>query len=63
MSKPEMFFIKPVGGAKVRDPHTTMHLANEGEFKPRTAFWVRRIADGDVVQAKQPKSTRVAGDK
>lgn len=54
------FFIKPKPGAKVRDPHTSIHLADEGELKPRTSFWVRRINDGDVVETKAPKATKGA---
>ncbi len=57
-------FIKPVQNAKVRDPHTTQHLLPDGEYKPRTTFWLRRIKDGDVVIAKPSKSIKVkSGDK
>lgn len=41
--------IKPVSGLTVRDPETYQPLAVEGEVKPRTAYWLRRLKDGDVV--------------
>ncbi|MEY0767382.1 MULTISPECIES: DUF2635 domain-containing protein [Providencia] len=41
--------IKPVSGLTVRDPETYKPLAAEGEVKPRNAFWLRRLKDGDVV--------------
>lgn len=63
MSTSDQIFIKPVAGAKVRDPHTAIHLADDGEYKPRTAFWARRITDGDVVQVKPPKAAKTGGDK
>ncbi len=41
--------IKPVSGLTVRDPETYKPLEAEGEVKPRNAFWLRRLKDGDVV--------------
>lgn len=41
--------LKPVSGLTVRDPETYQPLAAEGEVKPRNAFWLRRLKDGDVV--------------
>lgn len=41
--------IKPVSGLTIRDPETYKPLAAEGEVKPRNAFWLRRLKDGDVV--------------
>lgn len=45
------FKIKPNKGAKVRDPETMKHLKTTGETKPRNEYWLRRIADGSVVEA------------
>ena len=41
--------IKPAPGLTVRDPDSYAPLAVEGEKKPRTGFWLRRLKDGDVV--------------
>ncbi|WP_336844981.1 DUF2635 domain-containing protein [Providencia rettgeri] len=46
-------YIKPVSGVTVRDPETYQPLAAEGEVKPRNAFWLRRLKDGDVVQVDE----------
>lgn len=32
----------------VRDPFSRQILAAEGEWKPRTQFWLRRLRDHDV---------------
>ncbi|AXF74865.1 DUF2635 domain-containing protein [Erwinia tracheiphila] len=42
-------YIKPVPGLTVRDPDTYEPLAVNGEKKPCTGFWLRRLKDGDVV--------------
>ncbi|HEQ1857012.1 TPA: DUF2635 domain-containing protein [Providencia alcalifaciens] len=46
--------IKPVTGLTVRDPDTYQPLAEKGELKPRNAFWLRRLKDGDVVLVNAP---------
>lgn len=56
----------------VRKPDGT-HLNKKGEKVKRTAFWVRRINDGDVIrveveehkakEAKAKASTKDKGDK
>ncbi|MDD9158311.1 DUF2635 domain-containing protein [Aliivibrio sp. S4TY2] len=51
----------------VRKPDGT-HLDKKGEKVKRTAFWVRRINDGDVVveeteQSNTPAKTEEKGDK
>ena len=50
-------YLKPVPGVTVRDPETLQPLAENGEKKPRTTYWLRRLKDGDVsvVQAAQKK--------
>lgn len=42
--------IKPANkDVMVRDPESMKPLKTEGETKPRTTYWLRRIADGDVI--------------
>lgn len=43
------FFIKPAPGRMVRDPDTLDFLAPDGEEKPFTPYWCRRLDDGDVI--------------
>lgn len=52
--------IKPAPGLTVRDPKTARPLATEGENKPRTTYWQRRLRDGDVVLVEDapPKQRR-----
>lgn len=51
--------IKPVSGLTVRDPETYKPLAKDGEVKPRNAFWLRRLKDGDVVLVdEQPQGVK-----
>lgn len=38
---------------KVRKP-VNGHLAEAGEWVPRDSYWLRRMADGDVVEGKPP---------
>lgn len=38
---------------KVRKP-VNGHLAEAGEWMPRDSYWLRRLADGDVVEGKPP---------
>jgi len=51
----EKLFIKPAPGRKVRDPITTHPLADKGEKKPRNTYWLRRIAEGDVIDLESAK--------
>lgn len=44
------FFIKPAPGRTVLDPDTMTSLHPEGEEKPFTPFWCRRLDDGDVIE-------------
>lgn len=45
----KILFIKPRDGMKVPDPVTGKPLAKDGETKPDTAYWRRRLKDKDVV--------------
>lgn len=42
-------FLKPQTGLKVKDPVTGKPLADDGETKPANTYWLRRLADGDVM--------------
>ncbi|QBH96787.1 DUF2635 domain-containing protein [Limnobaculum zhutongyuii] len=44
--------IRPVAGRVVRDPETNAPLASQGEKKPKTSYWQRRLMDGDVELVK-----------
>lgn len=49
-------FLKPaVPGAIVPDPETHQPLKAEGEWKPQSMYWARRILDKDVIEATPPK--------
>ncbi|BBQ83933.1 DUF2635 domain-containing protein [Kluyvera cryocrescens] len=47
--------IKPAPGRTVRDPQTMKLLAVDGETKPQTSFWLRRLKDGDVLPVEATK--------
>ncbi|EHS8055118.1 DUF2635 domain-containing protein [Salmonella enterica subsp. enterica] len=48
-------FIKPAPGCVVRDPRPPFTpLAADGEEKPQTGYWLRRVADGSVIYAERP---------
>jgi hypothetical protein len=54
----ENIFIKPVQiegkPAVVPDPETHLPLKAEGEWKPLSMYWARRLRDVDVVKADPP---------
>lgn len=55
----EKMFIKPSSeDLLVRDPETFLPLDKDGEEKPRTQFWNRRLRDGDVVLTQKPKKPK-----
>lgn len=55
--------IKPAPGCLVRDPRTKAPLASEGEKKPKSGFWLRRLRDGSVVKVEpKPNKKREAND-
>lgn len=61
------FKIKPSPGAKVRDPVTTQHLTDgedgNGELKPRSSYWIRRVKEGVVVIVAVQATEKKASDK
>jgi hypothetical protein len=56
-------FLKPAAGLTVRDPATKQQLAEEGEAKPATAYWLRRVKDQDVLEAEPPVALPVEKSK
>lgn len=45
--------IKPAPGIKVRDPASRLLIPETGlEVAEHNTYWLRRLADGDVVEAK-----------
>ncbi|WP_421173757.1 DUF2635 domain-containing protein [Aeromonas enteropelogenes] len=50
-------FIKPAPGCLVRDPRTLKPLDAEGETKPKTPYWLRRLREGSVVKTDRPKAS------
>ncbi|HII3786366.1 TPA: DUF2635 domain-containing protein [Pasteurella multocida] len=56
----EMFKIKPKQGFVIRDPETFEQLAEEGEEKPRTSYWLNHLKNGDVeiVETKSRKGEK-----
>ena len=44
----------------VRDPDTMKPLAEDGERKPDSQYWLRRRREGDVVDAEEPKKPAAA---
>jgi hypothetical protein len=46
-------FVKARAGMLQRDPITKKPLAESGEWKPGNLFWIRRIMQGDVIDATQ----------
>ena len=58
-----MIEIKPTKPeVKVRKPNGE-HLSAEGEKVERTAYWVRRLRDGDVVVVTSPNEATETVDK
>ena len=54
----QTIFIKPAKGLKVRLENKPQEFLPEaGDEKPRNAYWVRRVNDGSVIEAKAPKKT------
>lgn len=50
--------VVPVSGRQVPDPDKGGYLPQEGRNVEPTAYWLRRIADGDVVEAEPTKQKK-----
>lgn len=51
-------YVKPVEGRQVRDPLTRQVVPPEGRAVPRESYWVRRVNDGDLVEASAPATLK-----
>jgi hypothetical protein len=51
-------FVKPVPGRQVPDPDRGGYLSEDGRTVELTQYWLRRKADGDVIEAK-PSAAKV----
>jgi hypothetical protein len=49
-------FVKPAPGCMVRDNLTRVPLKDDGEWKPKTKYWDRRIRMIDVIECEPPKA-------
>lgn len=55
---PTTVTVRPAPGARVRMPGRAYDLLpEEGAKVPRDAFWLRRLADGDVVEVPPPAAS------
>jgi hypothetical protein len=62
---PTRFYIKPAPGLRIADPQSGEYLPDAGALMPRSGFWLRRLADGDVVDGSAPeddKKAKLPGD-
>ncbi|EDL52621.1 hypothetical protein VSAK1_13781 [Vibrio mediterranei AK1] len=57
------FKIKPKQGVTVKDPETFEALKKEGEAKPRNAYWLRRVQDGDCIVLEPKTATKRTAKK
>jgi hypothetical protein len=58
--------IKPAPGKSVRDPVTRLVIPEDGleiVGAEHDLYWVRRLADGDVVEAKPTTATKAPAAK
>ncbi|MGY3873499.1 DUF2635 domain-containing protein [Aeromonas dhakensis] len=49
--------LKPKEGLTIRKPDGSK-LAAEGERVPRTSFWLKRLADGDVLTVEEAQADK-----
>lgn len=53
-------FVRPAEGLRVRDPDLRDHLPPEGREVPDSAYWTRRLRDGDVIAGPAPAPAATA---
>lgn len=55
---PETMFVIPAANLQVRDPRNAQPIPAEGASVPRSAYWLRRLAEGDVAESKPPRAKK-----
>ena len=63
MSNLQKVTLKPGDGLTIRDPETLQFLSEAGEIKPLSAYWLRRLAEGDVVEVEAVPSPAKKSEK
>lgn len=54
----KQIYLKPAAGLRVPDPATGEPLPPTGARVAPSAYWTRRLADGDVAPATPPKAQK-----
>ena len=49
-------FVKPKTGLKIPDPALLDYLPEDGREVESSAYWIRRLRDGDVLEVQDTKS-------
>lgn len=49
-------FVKPKTGLKIPDPALLDYLPEDGREVESSAYWIRRLRDGDVIEVQDTKS-------
>lgn len=50
-------YLKPAPGLVIKKPDGSK-LAADGEKVPRTSFWLKRLADGDVLSVEEAQAAQ-----
>lgn len=53
-------YIKPTPGRQVPDPERGGFVPDTGRYVEQTQYWLRRLADGDVVASSPPTDAQDA---
>ncbi len=53
--------VKPASGRQVPDPEKGGFLPPEGRAVTATIYWLRRLADGDVVEVVSKQTAKTKG--
>lgn len=54
--------VKPAPDRKVPDPEKGGFLPQEGREVEATAYWLRRLADGDVIEAEKEADAQASAE-
>lgn len=59
----DKIYIRPAPGLTILDPATRKPLDIGGEPKPAETYWMRRLADGDVILVQGAEPARKPASK